>query len=80
MLRSYLEAAMRHARYERLEGDEGYFGEIRGFDGLWASARTRDASAQELESALEDWVVAGLQLGHVLPVVDGQSLSAPRIA
>ena len=80
MLRSYLDAAMRHAHYERLEGDEGFFGGIPGFDGLWASARTQDACAMELESVLEDWVIAGLQLGHDLPTVEGLTLSMPRIA
>ena len=67
MLRSYLDAAMRHATYEQIEGDEGVYGEIPGFDGLWASAPTHDACAEELASALEDWVIAGLQLGHDLP-------------
>ena len=80
MLRSYLDAAMRRAQYERLEGDEGVYGEIPGFDGLWASARTPDACAEELASALEDWVIAGLQLGHDLPTVDGLTPSTPRIA
>lgn len=67
MLRSYLDAAMRHAQYEQLEGDEGTYGEIPGFDGLWASGQSREACAEELASALEDWVVSGLQLGHDLP-------------
>ena len=80
MLRAYLDAALAHARYERLEGDEGYYGEIPGFDGLWASAESENACRDDLASALEDWVVAGLQLGHELPTIDGLSLSAPRIA
>ena len=80
MLRAYLDAAMRHATYERLEGDEGFYGEIPGFGGLWANAPSLDACQQELASALEDWVVAGLHLGHDLPAVDGLTLSVPRIA
>lgn len=80
MLRADLDAAMAHAHYERLEGDEGYYGEIPGLDGLWASADTADACCEELASALEDWVVAGLPLGHKLPTIDGLTLSAPRIA
>jgi predicted RNase H-like HicB family nuclease len=80
MLRAYLDAAMAHARIERLDGDEGYYGEIPGLDGLWASAPTAEACREELASALEDWVVAGLQLGHELPPMDGLALSAPRIA
>jgi len=79
VLRAYLEAALRHAQYEQLGGDEGFYGEIPGFDGLWANASSLEACREELASALEDWVVAGLQLGHDLPAVDGMMLSAPRI-
>jgi predicted RNase H-like HicB family nuclease len=80
MLRSYLDAAMGQARYEQLDGDEGFYGEIPGFDGLWASAPTRDTCVEQLAAALEDWVIAGLQLGHELPSVAGLTLNAPRIA
>ena len=58
---------MRRARYECLDDGEGYYGEISGLDGLWASAPSLDGCREELTSALEDWVVAGLQLGHELP-------------
>ena len=80
MLRAYLDAAMRRAEYEQLGGGEGFYGEIAGFDGLWASAPTYDACIRELAAVLEDWVIAGLQLGHDLPMVEGVKLSAPRIA
>jgi hypothetical protein len=79
-IRSYLDAAMKRARYEQLEDGEGFYGEIPGFDGLRASAPTRDACREVLASALEDWVIAGLQLGHELRSIDGLTLSAPRIA
>ena len=54
MFSEYVEHAMRHARYDLLE-DGSYFGEIPGFDGLWADASTRDECVQELKSVLEDW-------------------------
>lgn len=78
MLRRYLDAAMRHARYERLAEDGSHYGEIPGLDGLWASAPTLEACREELASALEDWVVAGLQLGHELPEIDGVALPTPQ--
>jgi len=79
MLRSYLDAAMRHATYEQLEGDEGVYGEIPGFDGLWASAQTHDSCVEELAAALEDWGIARLQLGHDLTLSPAEtSRSSPR--
>ena len=38
MLTEYIRAAMRRARYEILEDDGSYSGEIPGFDGVWANA------------------------------------------
>jgi predicted RNase H-like HicB family nuclease len=80
MLRAYLDAAIRRARYEILPDDGSYYGEIPGLDGLWANAPTLEGCREELVSALEDWVVTGLQLGHELPEIDGIRLSIPQPA
>ena len=63
-LSAYFEAAMSHAEFETLPDNEGVFGHIPGLDGLWANAPTVTACRDELKSALEDWVLVGLQLGH----------------
>lgn len=75
MLTQYIKAAMSQATYKRLEEDSSYFGEIPGFDGLWADADTLESCQQELEDALEEWIVLGLRLGHSLPVIDGIDLN-----
>jgi len=41
MLTSYIQAAMRHARYEILP-DATFYGEIPGFPGVLANAQTLD--------------------------------------
>jgi len=74
MLTSYIHAAMRLAKYEILE-DETYYGEIPGFQGVWANADSLDACREELQSALEDWLVLGLRMRHELPVVAGINLA-----
>jgi predicted RNase H-like HicB family nuclease len=56
MLTSYIHAAMQMAKYEILEGHT-YYGEIPGFQGVWANADSLDACREELQSALEDWLV-----------------------
>lgn len=40
MLTEYLQAAMRHAHYERLEDDQAYYGEIPECRGVYAHAET----------------------------------------
>ncbi|MFH1185866.1 MAG: type II toxin-antitoxin system HicB family antitoxin [Chloroflexota bacterium] len=73
MLITYIHAAMRLARYDILE-DGKYYGEIPGFSGVWAEAADLESCREELQSALEDWLVLGLRMGHKLPVVDGIQL------
>jgi predicted RNase H-like HicB family nuclease len=68
MLTSYIQAALRAARYEIME-EGAYYGEIPGFEGVWASASTLEECREELRETLEDWLVLGLRLGHSLPVV-----------
>jgi len=73
MITSYLREAMRLARYDILE-DHTYYGEIPGFQGVWSSADSLDACREELQSALEDWLLLGLRMGHEIPVVAGINL------
>jgi predicted RNase H-like HicB family nuclease len=74
VLITYIQNAMRLAKYEILE-DGNYYGEIPGFDGVWAQAANLETCREELQSALEDWLVLGLRMGHKLPVVAGIQLT-----
>ena len=73
MLITYIQNAMRLAKYEILE-DDAYYGEIPGFDGVWAQADNLEACREELQSALEVWLVLGLHMGHKIPAVAGIQL------
>ena len=73
MLTNYIHAALRRAKYEFIEGGQ-YYGDIPGFDGVWASTATLEECREELRETLEDWLVLGLRMGHSLPVVDGINL------
>lgn len=70
MLTDYINAAMRHAAYERLE-DDTWYGEIPGLQGVFANAPTLEECREQLRSVLEGWIALGYHLGQVLPVVDG---------
>ena len=73
MLTEYIRAAMSRALYEILP-DGTFYGEIPGFQGVYASTKTLEACRAELQDVLEGWIVLGLRLGHPLPVVDGVEL------
>lgn len=70
MLTEYIRAAMRRATYEKLPEDRTYFGRVPGFQGVWADADSLEACRDELQEALEDWMLFRLSRGLALPVID----------
>ncbi|MGI8551967.1 MAG: type II toxin-antitoxin system HicB family antitoxin [Dehalococcoidia bacterium] len=75
MLREYIEAAMRHAQYERLSDDRSFYGDIPQLPGVWANAATLKETQQELREVLEDWILLGLSRDDRLPAIDGIALT-----
>ena len=78
MLTEYVRAAMRRAKYKKLDDGEGFLGRIPGFRGVWANADTIKGCREELRSVLEDWILIGVRLGQSLPVVNGINLNPPH--
>jgi len=74
MLTAYIQAAMRLAHYEILEDDGSFYGEIPGFQGVWANEPTLEACREELQSVLEDWILFRVARHLSLPIVDGLEL------
>ena len=74
MLTDHIRAAMRRAKYEVLEEDGTFYGEIPGFDGVWADADTLEGCREELEEVLEGWIILSLSRNLPLLTRDGISL------
>ena len=70
MLTDYINAALRHARYEILSDDGSYYGETPELPAVWANAETLEACREELREALENWITLGLAMQHKLPPID----------
>jgi predicted RNase H-like HicB family nuclease len=75
MLTEYLNAAMAKAHYELLDGGEGFYGEIPGFQGVLAQADTLEACRSELADTLEDWLLFRISRQLPVPVVEGLDLT-----
>lgn len=75
MLSEYVTAAMHKARYDLLAEDGSFYGEISGFDGVYANARTLEACREELREVLEEWILLRVARSLPLPVVDGHELT-----
>jgi predicted RNase H-like HicB family nuclease len=80
MLTEYLQSAMRAARYELLDEAEGFYGEIPGFQGVYAQAMTLERCREELASTLEDWLLFRISRQLPIPVVNGLSLEVKEVA
>lgn len=80
MLIRYIQSAMKRARYEILPQDKTFYGEIPGFDGVYANASTLEACREELEEVLEDWILLRVSRHLSLPVVDGVDITIKEVA
>ena len=57
MFMEYVQAALRHARYEILQDDGSYYAEIPECVGVYANADTLEECREELQEVLEEWIL-----------------------
>jgi predicted RNase H-like HicB family nuclease len=80
MLSRFLQAALRRARYEVLEGESRFYGEIPDCQGVYATAATLEDCREELAEVLEEWVLFRVSRNLPLPVLDGIELKVREVA
>lgn len=80
MLLAYINSAMRKAEYEILPDEGQYYGQIRGFQGVWANGPGLESCREELQQVLEDWILVSVAKNLPLPVVDGMELKVKEVA
>nr|VFJ54307.1 MAG: Predicted nuclease of the RNAse H fold, HicB family [Candidatus Kentron sp. FW]VFJ75519.1 MAG: Predicted nuclease of the RNAse H fold, HicB family [Candidatus Kentron sp. FW] len=78
MITQYLNNAMKHARYEILEDDGSYYGEIPECRGVYANADTLEDCRDRLEEVLEDWILLRIHNHLAIPVIEGIELSVKK--
>ena len=74
VLSDYVAEALAQAVYEKLE-DGSYAGRIPSCQGVVAFGASLRECEDELRSTLEDWILLGLRLKHLLPVIAGIDLN-----
>ena len=75
MLANYIDKAMDQAVYEIIEDEGTYWGEIPGFQGVWARHDTLEGCRRELREALSDWIALRLRLELSIPVLSDMDLN-----
>ena len=79
MLTQYLQAALDRARYDLIEDEEPFYGEILELPGVWATGMTLEACRRNLASAVEDWLLFSIAKGMPIPSVAGLSIRLPEL-
>jgi predicted RNase H-like HicB family nuclease len=80
MLLACINSAMKKAEYELLPDEGQYYGQIPGFQGVWANGPTLESCREELQQVLEDWILVSVAKNLPLPVVDGMELKVKEVA
>lgn len=80
MLRKYLRAALRHAKYEILSDSGMFYAEIPQCKGVYANARPLEACRKQLAEVLEEWIFFRIYRHLPLPVIDGIELLIKEMA
>jgi predicted RNase H-like HicB family nuclease len=71
---------MRQARYEIVEDDGSFYGEIPAIAGVWAKAKTLEGCREELESVLEGWALLSIADHSPIPDIDGNRIEIREVA
>lgn len=77
MITQYIQSALRHARYEIIEDQEPYYGEIEGLQGVWASGSSLEQCRERLVEVLDGWILVRLSRGLSIPPIDGVEIRVP---
>ena len=73
MFAEYIQAGLRHARYEVLE-DGTYMSTVGGLQGVIAIGETIEECRQDLIEVIEGWIALRLRFGDTIPPIDGVTI------
>lgn len=78
MLREYIEAALARAKYEIIDDDEPYYGEVPGLEGVWATGKTLEECRRNLADVIDGWLVVRLKRGLPIPPIGESRVEEPK--
>lgn len=80
MIIDYVQAALRHSKYEILSDDGSYYGEIPECNGVYANADTLEACREQLQEVLEEWILFRVHRNLPIPVIDKHEITINEVA
>jgi predicted RNase H-like HicB family nuclease len=80
MICQYLEAALERARYEIIDDEEPYYGEVPELNGVWATGKSLEECRKNLAEVIEGWVLLRLSRGMAIPPLGEIWIENPKEA
>ena len=80
MLIEYVEEALRRARYELIDDEEPYYGEVAELKGVWASGKTLEESRENLKDVIEGWLLVSLRKDLPVPNLGAHEIKEMKVA
>jgi predicted RNase H-like HicB family nuclease len=69
LITQYIEAALSQAKYEIIEDEEPYYGEVPELEGVWATGKTLEECRHNLTDVIDSWLVISLKRGLPIPPI-----------
>ena len=67
MLTEYIDEALKRARYEIIDDEEPYYGEVPELRGVWATGKTLEQCRGNLKDVIEGWILLSARKGLAVP-------------
>lgn len=67
MIIEYIQEAIKRAKYEIIDDDEPFYGEVPGLKGVWAQGKTLEKCRENLAEVIDGWIFVRLRKGLDIP-------------
>jgi len=67
MVVEYIEEALKRAKYEIIDDEEPYYGEIEELQGVWATGKTLEECRNNLKNVIEGWILLSIKKNIPIP-------------
>ncbi|HTY90996.1 MAG TPA: type II toxin-antitoxin system HicB family antitoxin [Methanocella sp.] len=74
MIIEYIEAALSKAKYEIINDEDPFYGEVPGLQGVWATGKTLEECRENLREVIDGWIIVRLRKNLPIPPIDGHTI------
>ncbi|MDL1971264.1 MAG: type II toxin-antitoxin system HicB family antitoxin [Candidatus Desulfofervidaceae bacterium] len=80
MLTEYIEEALKRAKYEIINDEEPYYGEVPELRGVWATGKTLEECRKNLKEVIEGWLIISIKKGLPIPELGDLVIKDVKVA